>query len=62
MKREQWEPKHTINLALALAALTAVVLLAIFADGAHITSILAFVGGLLVPGSPVPAFVGSKEK
>jgi len=60
MKRETWEPKHTINLVLALAALTAVVLLTIFADGQYVLAVLAFVGGLLVPGSPIPALVGKR--
>ena len=62
MKRESWEPKHTINLVLILAAITAVVLLAIFADGQYVREVLAFVGGLLIPGSPVATLVGNKEK
>ena len=60
MKRETWEPKHTVNIVVALAAITAVVLLTIFAEGQHVTEVLAFVGGLLVPGSPLPTMLGRK--
>jgi hypothetical protein len=52
MTREKWGAKHTANLALVLGALAAVVLLSVFADGAHVVEVLAFAGGLLVPGSP----------
>lgn len=45
--------KHYVWGAVACATLIAVVLLAIFADGAHVTEILAFVAGLLIPGSPL---------
>lgn len=62
MKRETWSPKHTMNLVLVLAAITAVVLLSIFAEGAHVTEILAFVGGLLIPGSPVSTLLGTGER
>lgn len=60
MKREAWEPKHTINLVIALAAIAAVVLLTIYADGQHVEAVIAFVGGLLVPGSPLPTLLGRK--
>lgn len=62
MKRETWEPKHTINLVLALAAITAVVVLSVFADGAHVEAVIGFVGGLLVPGSPLPTVLGRKDR
>jgi hypothetical protein len=58
MRREQWQPKHTVNLVLVLAALLAVVVLAVWADGAYVREILAFVGGLLVPGSALGTLVG----
>lgn len=61
MKRETWSPKHTINLVIILAAITAVVLLTIFAGGEHVTEVLAFVGGLLIPGSPIATLMGERE-
>lgn len=62
MRRESWEPKHTINLTIILAAIVAVVLLAVFADGQYVREVLAFVGGLLIPGSPVATLVGRSSK
>lgn len=35
-----------------VAALISVVLLAIFSDGSHVDAVLAFMGGLLLPGMP----------
>lgn len=61
MKRESWSPKHTMNLALVLGALASVVLLAVFAEGDHVEAVLAFVGGLLVPGSPLSAILGRER-
>jgi hypothetical protein len=62
VRREQWSAKHTMNLALILAALASVVLLSIFADGQYVREVLAFVGGLLIPGSPVATLVGRSER
>lgn len=45
--------KHIIWLVLAVATLAAIVLLSIFAEGAHVEAVIAFAVGLLVPGSPV---------
>lgn len=61
MKRESWSPKHTMNLALVLGALASVVLLSVFAEGDHVEAVLAFVGGLLVPGSPLSAILGRER-
>lgn len=58
MMRERWEPKHTVNLVLVLAALVAVVALTVWGDGAYVREVLAFVGGLLIPGSPVATLMG----
>ena len=58
MKREPWQPKHTLNLAVFTLALVAVVLLEIFAHGQHIDAVLGFAAGLLVPGSPLAALTG----
>lgn len=62
MKRETWDAKHTTNLVIVLAAIGAVVALSIYADGAHVTEVLAFVAGLLVPGSPLPTMLGAKNR
>lgn len=62
MKRENWQPKHTINLVLVLAAVVAVVVLAVFAEGQYVREVLSFVGGLLIPGSPLATLVGQKER
>lgn len=58
MRKETWEPKHTVNLVLVLASLTAVVLLSVFAEGAHVETVFSFVSGLLVPGSFLPTIIG----
>ena len=61
MKKETWDAKHTINLVTIVAGLASVVLLAIFADGQHVTEVLAFVGGAMLPGSPLSTIVGKSE-
>jgi hypothetical protein len=62
MRREYWEPKHTFNLVLIVVAIAAIVALSIWADGAHVTEVFAFVAGLLVPGSPVPTVTGGDRR
>lgn len=61
MKRERWEPKHTFNLVLITTAIAAIVALSIWADGAHVMEVLAFVAGLLIPGSPVATITGDHK-
>lgn len=58
MIREPWQPKHTINLVLVLAAIIAIVLLATLAEGQYVREVIAFVGGLLIPGSALPTMMG----
>lgn len=50
--------KYTLWAVVFVATLAAVVLLSIFAEGEHIEAVLAFAGGLLVPGSPLGRFFG----
>ena len=61
MRRENWEPKHTLNAVIVIAALAAIVLLSIYSDGSHVDAVVGFVSGLLVPGSPIPALFGGGQ-
>lgn len=57
MKKEPLAAKHVVWSVVLVATLAATVLLSVFAEGAHVEAVLAFAGGLLIPGSPLGGVV-----